>query len=74
MVKIRGDVQKTFGLVFDSMDHSRVAVTGRADGNARREIDEAIPIHIPDFAVLSTVHHERVGPRVGWRDDHCISL
>src|SRR5665213_526079 len=51
-----------------------MAMTGRAHGNARCKIHEAIVVDVPDFRPASVTHDKRVVTDVTRRDDLPIAL
>ena len=60
-----GHVQQPVGLVLDGRDDPGVAVARGVDGDAGREVQEPVPVHVLDPQALPPVGHQRVGPRVG---------
>ena len=65
MPVVAGNVQKLFGCRFDRRDDIRMAVAGRAHGDAGGEIDEAVAIDVPDFRALAMAHDEGIVARIG---------
>src|SRR5439155_18122610 len=54
-------------------DHVLVTMSGGADRDASREVQVAVPVHIPDVATGSMVHYQRIGLRRGRSDIPFIS-
>ena len=52
------------GLFLDGFDDARVAVPGRADGDAGREIAIAIAVDVLHLGALAMIHDERIIARI----------
>ena len=70
---IGGDVQESLRGVLDGRNHGRMAVSRAAHRDAGGEIEEAVPIDIPDFCALAMRHHEGIIARIGRRHDERIA-
>ena len=68
MPVVAGDVQEALRGLRDRTDDFRMRVSGRTHRDARREVEEAVPVHVPHFRALAVRHHERVVARIRWRD------
>ena len=55
---VRRDVDELVRGVLDGLDHLRMAVARAAHGDARREIQEAVAIHVPHFRAPAVIHDE----------------
>jgi len=61
-------------LFLDGLDHRRVSVTGGGHGDAGREVNVTLSIHIPDPRAFTARDHERVAACVRRRYDGCVAL
>jgi hypothetical protein len=52
----------------DGLHDLRMRVAGVADGDARIEVEEVVPVHVLDDGAESAADDERIGARVGRRD------
>ena len=59
--------------ILDGLHHRGVAVAGAANRDARREIQEAVAVDVPDLRALAVRHHERIVARIGRRDHQRIA-
>ena len=66
--------RKLLGRFLNRGDHGRMRVPGGAHRDARREVDEAIAVHIPDFGAAPVAHDEFVVAHVARRDDLAVAL
>src|SRR5260370_10896255 len=67
-----GHVQEPPGLLLDGSHNTRMRVTGGDDGDARREVEKAVAVHIGHPAALAAIHHERV--RAGEAGRHRLGV
>ena len=66
---VAGDVQELVGRLLDRLHHLRVRMPGGAHGDAGREVEEAVAVHVPDLGAAAVRHHERIVARIRGRDD-----
>jgi len=57
-------MQQLLSLILDRLDHMRMAVTGGIDGNAGREIQKNISVHIVHPQPLRLIDNQRVNTGV----------
>jgi hypothetical protein len=67
-------VQELAGLVADRLDNVRVTVAGGGHGDAGGEVEEQVPVHVPDDRAAAAVDDEWVGARVRRRDIAVVPL
>ena len=68
------DVQEFPGRLLDRFHDARMRVAGRADGDARCEIEEAVAVDVPGLGALAVRDDEGVVARVGRRRDLRVAL
>ena len=61
------------GLRLDRLDHLGVAMAGRADRDAGREVEEAVAVDIGDDVALTGLGDERVGAGQAGADDRVVA-
>ena len=66
-------VEKARRLVLHRPHHARVAMTGRRDGDPRREVDVAASVDIPHLAARAARHDKGVRARVRRRDRRLVA-
>lgn len=67
-----GHVQKLVGLVLDGGGDVGMTMAGGGDGDAGREVEEQIAVHVLDHRPAAPGHHQRIAPGVGRRHDPLI--
>ena len=58
-------MDKFGGLLLDGGDDVGMAMAGRSHGDAGREIEELIAVHVGDDDAATAFGHERIGAGVG---------
>ena len=58
----------------DGVDHAGMAVAGGDDGDAGVQVEEAVAIDVLDDGAVAARDHERVGARVGRRENARVAL
>ena len=53
-------VHQLFGLMLNGRHDTRMAVPGRTDGNARREIEKQIPVDVLNDRAFPALHRQRI--------------
>jgi len=56
-------VDEVVGLSLDRLEHGRVAVAGRVDGDAGGEVEEEVAVDVLDRRALAPDRHDRIGAR-----------
>ena len=64
----KGKMDEPIDLGRNRAHHLLVTVSDGADRDARREVQVAVPVHVPDVASGGVVHDKRIGLR-GRRSD-----
>src|SRR5579872_2555664 len=61
------DMQEIVRRILDGLNYGRMRVSGAANGDAGRKIEESVAIDIPDFGPPPFRDHERIVARIGRR-------
>ncbi len=68
----RAEVEQVGGLLRDDLDHPLVAMAGRVDRDAGREIEEQVAIDVLDLQPVAAHGHDGVGPGQAGRRDRLV--
>ena len=61
-------------LLADRRDDLGMAMPGVGHGDARREVEEPVAVHVLDHRPLRALHHQRIDARVRRRHDPLVAL
>ncbi len=62
------------GLLADRRHDPGMRVPDVGHGDPRREVEEAVAVHVLDHRPLGAAHHQRIDPRVRRRHDPMVTL
>ena len=75
VIKIRAGHVNEFGrLLLNRGDNLRMAVSSRADGNPRREIEEIVTVHVFHNSAMTALGHQRIVACIRRRHEFRILL
>ncbi len=75
VIKVRSrHVNQLGGLLLNRGDHFRVAMSSRAHGNTRCEVEEGVAVHVLDDRTVPALGHQRIVACIGRRHEFRVLL